>query len=142
MSEKECAPESHAIGNLKARISKFYATNSESGKAIYLGVVDEHLLKNTQPVLFKAYLGAGLKEIAEETFKSDGLLRSLIKCTNFKRCNSFILCVWEAFYCNQLQQFFASEENESGVMSFDVDNMKQFVIDHINAVDEVDDIKL
>ncbi len=40
---------------------------------------DWHLLKNTQPVLFKAYLGAGLKEIAEETFKSEGLLQSLIK---------------------------------------------------------------
>ncbi len=41
MSEKECASESHAIGNLKARISNLYATNSESGKVIHLGVVND-----------------------------------------------------------------------------------------------------
>ena len=195
MTEKECASQPYLLGNLKARMSKFCNINTEKGKAVYLGVIDEpcdchltvknvlerfydifqigqkikyllvvgdgktydilcklkqeypkelawciaypgdwHLLKNTQPVLFKAYLGAGLKEIAEETFKSDGLLHSLISCKNFKRCNRFILCVWEAFYRFQLQQFFANDENELGNHSFSYDDMKQFVIEHINSV--------
>ena len=49
------------------------------------------MLKNTQPVLFKIYMEAGLKELAKTHYKEDGLLTRLLERHNFNRCHEFLL---------------------------------------------------
>lgn len=76
---------------------------------------DWHLLKNLQPVLFKIYLEAGMKEVAKENFKEEGLLNNLITCHHFKRTHQFLLCFFEALYIHQLEMFAAECDEHSEV---------------------------
>ncbi len=82
---------------------------------------DWHMLKKTQPVLFKVYLDAGLRKIAETTFKADGLLNSLIKYSNLQK------------YFDYLK---AAEKN---LHAINPDAMFKFVIHHISTVENSPD---
>ncbi|CAG2237374.1 unnamed protein product [Mytilus edulis] len=79
---------------------------------------DWHILKNTQPVLLKAYFDAGLKDIAKLTHKEDGLLTILQQCTNFRKTHLFLLDMWESFYSSQLLSFFDYRNSKHDLSDF------------------------
>ena len=66
---------------------------------------DWHVLKNYQPVLIKVYYNAGLKELAQTAGFRGETLKSLEKCSNFKRTHRFLLQVWQAMYRSMIHNF-------------------------------------
>ena len=70
---------------------------------------DRHILKNYQPVLMKVFYEAGIKQIAEATGYRGETLTSLANCSNFKRTNTFLLQLHEAFLREMISTFMKSE---------------------------------
>ena len=54
---------------------------------------DWHILKNFQPVLFKPYFNAGLKEIAGQCGFNSSTLTALSQCSNWRITHNFIMLV-------------------------------------------------
>ena len=66
---------------------------------------DWHILKNFQPVLFKAYYDAGLKDIAQNSGFKATTLTSLSQCSNWRITHNFIMQLSEAIYRCMLSAF-------------------------------------
>lgn len=78
---------------------------------------DWHLLKNFQPVLIKAYYHAGLKEIAKGSGYRAETLKSLEKCSHFKRTHSFLMQVWEALLTEIINSFVIAHPQFSNMIT-------------------------
>lgn len=78
---------------------------------------DWHILKNFQPVLFKAYYDAGLKDIAQKCGFKASTLTSLSQCSNLRITHNFIMQVSEAIYRCMLATF-TQHRNELDLCSF------------------------
>ena len=66
---------------------------------------DLHILMNYQPVLFKVFYDAGLKQIASASGYRGETLTSLQNCSNFSSTNYYILEAWEAIYIRIIESF-------------------------------------
>ena len=66
---------------------------------------DWHILKNFQPVLFKPYYDAGLKEIAGQCGFNSSTLTALSQCSNWRITHNFIMQVGESIYRSMLVCF-------------------------------------
>ena len=86
-----------------------------------------HILKNFQPVLFKAYYHTGLKEIAEASGYKGGTLKSLENCSHFQRTHSFIVQVCEAIFTEMVVAFIKARPQQKDLVKSVRSALKQAI---------------
>ena len=79
---------------------------------------DWHILKNFQPVLFKAYYDAGLKQIAEKCGFHQSTLTALSQCSNFRTTHNFLMQICEAIFQHMLTCFMKHRNGHTLLQNF------------------------
>ncbi len=104
---------------------------------------DWHILKNFQPVLFKAYYDAGLKEIAEQCGFKSSTLTALTQCSNWRITHNFIMQVGESIYRSMLACFLNHRHdfNFSSASAFTSSRIESAIHDLFDIIEKEPDLQ-